>query len=72
MKCAQYDPQCDCGACTDDRVKSRQKYQAGFDRGHREGLNDNAYEQDFAYQDAEYTRGYWDGFKEGNSYRVKS
>lgn len=40
-------------------------YDAGYARGYREGLNDSAYEQDFAYQHDDYVKGYWDGFKAG-------
>ena len=43
-----------------------QHYDAGFARGLREGRDaSNVYEQDFAYQAEEYTRGYWAGFKDG-------
>lgn len=48
------------------------QYHSGHTRGFREGLNDNAYEQDFAYHHADYERGYWVGFKEGIAARVKA
>lgn len=42
------------------------KYDLGYARGLKEGRDtSNAYEQDFAYQHEDYTRGYWDGFKAG-------
>jgi len=44
---------------------SLQHYDMGYNMGRRDGLFDNAYEQDFAYRAVEYTRGYWDGFKDG-------
>lgn len=41
-------------------------YENGYKRGLREGRDaSNVYEQDFAYQNADYTRGYWAGFKAG-------
>jgi len=41
-------------------------YENGYKRGLREGKDaSNVYEQDFAYHQADYTRGYWDGFKVG-------
>jgi hypothetical protein len=45
---------------------SLSNYDLGHARGLREGRDSsNAYEQDFAYQHEEYTRGYWDGYKQG-------
>lgn len=45
---------------------AKQEYDLGYQRGIREGRDaSNVYEQDFAYQHADYTRGYWDGFKVG-------
>jgi len=41
-------------------------YDQGFKRGLKEGRDaSSVYEQDFAYQREDYTRGYWDGFKQG-------
>lgn len=41
-------------------------YENGYKRGLREGRDaSNVYEQDFAYQQADYTHGYWDGFRVG-------
>lgn len=45
-------------------------YNLGYMRGFREGMH-GAYEQDFAYQKADYERGYWAGFREGLLARVQ-
>lgn len=47
-------------------MSPEEQYAAGLKRGLREGRDaSNVYEQDFAYQNEDYTKGYWDGFKTG-------
>lgn len=40
-------------------------FDLGYQRGMREGQNNDRFEQDFAFKTDEYVTGYWAGFRFG-------